>query len=907
MSLWTKLKYLLPSNRRAEERDMQEELSSIQELAGTRELGNLTLAAENARAVRTFAWLEHLAQDVRYALRSMMHAKAFTALAVLSLALGIGANTAIYSFMDSILLRPLPVRDPESLVIMKWRAKRFTSAARGFSNFTGGTFSDPQTGVTASIFPYPALRVFQDNTDVLSSAFCYFPADRLTVRVGDETEAIKGQFVSGNYFQGMNVSPAAGRLIFPEDDDVTTAAVAVLSQRFSQRRFGDPAAAVGQSIRIDGVPFTVIGGVPGGFFGAEPGWIPDVFVPMRAQVIIQQPASQASVLAQYENQNFYWIEIMGRLKAGVSLEQAQAVLAPQFARFAEGSVSTEKQREALPILAIQSGATGLDSLRYRYSKSLYVLMAMVMSILLIACANIANLLLARTSARRREIAVRLSIGASRLRLIRQLLTESVLLASLGGVLGIALAWWGISVLTLLLANGRENFTLHAGLNWNVLGVTLLLSVFTGLLFGLAPALRATRVDVMSSLKEVRVGFGERARSRFGFSRLMIVTQIAFSLLLLVAAGLFGRTLTNLHSIELGFNREDILLFTIRPRTAGYEGPALYSLYERLRERLTQIPGVNAVSLSSRPLPVGAGTAAPVTVSGIPLPDPDGNGRPQNIAALFTVGPRFFETMQIPVTQGRDFEVRDRAGAPRVAVVNQQLLKMLNSQDLLGRTLTVAMGQEIYEIVGVVQDARFFNMKDEFRPVVYFPYEQNTRWSGEMTFELRFSGRPLDHAGTVRQVVREVDSRLAVSDLKTQATHIDQAISQEIALARLCSIFAGLALVIACVGLYGTVSFNVARRTGEIGIRMALGAQRSRITWMVQREVLLLSIAGLAIGVPSALGGSRYIKSFLYGIQPNDPLSITLAVMILLLCGLIAGFVPAHRASKIDPMVAVRHE
>jgi predicted permease len=917
MRIWKKLQLLLPSRRRAEERDMQEELESLREMAEPHELGNLTLAAEDARATWTWLWFERLAQDLRYAGRSMLHDKTFTALAVLSLALGIGANTAIYSFTESILLRSLPVSDPASLVVMKWRAQNYTSAASsGMSFSTGGWYKDPQEGTIATQFPYPALEVFKRNTDVLSSAFCYYVEDRLHLTVDEATEVVRGQYVSGGYFNGMGVAPSAGRLILPDDDQPGAASVAILSHRFGQRRFGDPRQAVGRIVRINNKPFSVVGVAPPGFFGAEPGSVPDVYVPMHAQTVIESAGVVTSALAQHHlNPNYYWIEIMGRLKPGVSRAHAQAVLGPQFRSFVDATATTERQRTDLPELRIMDGSAGLDSIRRRYAKPVYVLTTMVGLILLIACANVANLLLARAMSRRREIAVRLSIGASRMRVVRQMLTESVVLSSIGGLLGLLFAWWGIRVLTLLLANGRENFTLHAELNWHVLGATLVLSALTGVLFGLAPALQATRVDVMPALKQSRTAAmaGPVRRRRVGLSQALVVAQIAFSLVLLVAAGLFAGTLSNLHAIETGFSRDDVLLFTIRARSAGYEGPALTRVYEVLRERLRQVPGVLNVSLSSRPLPAGGGTASQVTVVGAPPPPPSGPGElPREYAGLLSVGPTFFETMQIPLLAGREFDERDAAGATRVAVVNQRLVTVLGLENPVGTRIRTAGGPNTneHEIVGVVGDALFVRLKDGQRPMVYFSYLQGSgpaNSPASMTYEVRSAGNPLALASTIRQVVRQLDSRLAVSDVKTQAVHIDQEISQEITLARLCTWFAVLALIIACVGLYGTVAFNVSQRISEIGVRLALGAQRAGIVWLVLRSVLTLELVGLAIGVPAVLVGSRYLESLLFGIKPNDPVVVAAGILILLTAGLVASYVPARRASSVDPMVALRNE
>jgi predicted permease len=898
MSLARKLANLLPWKRRAEERDIREELETLREMAGPGALGNLTLAAEDARAVLTWTWIERLGQDVCYTLRSIRRQKIFATLVIVSLGLGIGASTAIFSFTESVLLRPLPVRDPEALVVMKWRANGYALASSGMSWSTGGSSFDPGTGTVSSIFPYPALKVFEDAGAVVDRAFCYFSANRLAVTATGETEPVKGLYVSGEYFVGMGVAPVAGRLIHAADDDPSSAGVAVISHRLSVRRFGEPDRAVGESIRINDKPFVVIGVVPHAFFGAEPGAIPDVYIPLRADSILES----AAAARKYPDEHFYWIEIMARLKPGVSAAAAQTALAPRFHQFVEATATTGEQRQDLPALVVQPGATGLDSLRRQYAQPIYILVAMVGLILMIACANIASLLLSRAAARRREIAVRLSIGASRTRVVRQLLTESVLLAAFGGALGIAVAWWGIGALTQLLANGRENFTLHAELNWIVLGVTLAVSVATGVMFGLAPAVQAARMNISPALKDVRGNVSDRWRGR-SLSRTLVVAQIVLSLVLLVGAGLFGRTLAKLHAIELGFDRDDVLLFAIRPSTIGYRGPELTALFERLREDLGRLAGVRSVTLSTAPLPMGGGTMAPVSIDDAPAATLRADGRPP-AAVLASVGPDFFTTMRIPLS-GRDFRSGDTSTAPKVAVVNQRLASMLGVANPIGRTLV--MDRDRFEIIGIADDALAFMLKEEKRPVAYFSYMQAPRPSGQMTYEIRTAGSPLALAGAVRHAVRDVDARLAIHDLETQAAHVDQGISTEITLARLCTAFAVLALIIACVGLYGTVAFNVARRTNEIGIRMTLGAQRRRIVWMVLRDVLVLTAVGVAIGVPLALAASRYVRSWLYGIEPHDPPAIGIAVVALLVCGVTAGLMPARRASRIDPMVAVRHE
>jgi predicted permease len=859
--------------------------------------GNLTLATEDARSALGRIWLERLAQDLRYGFRSLRQHRSFTLLVVLSLGLGIGANTAIFSFMESILLRSLPVRDPESLVVMKWRAKDYTIASSGISWSTGGSLREANRTVSSS-FPYPSLRVFQESADIVASAFCYFAAERLSVTSRDATDSVKGHYVSGNYFQGMGVAPIAGRPFSADDDASGSVPVAVLSEQFGRRRFGDVGTAVGQTIRVNDQPFTIVGIVPSAFFGAEPGATPDVYMPMHAYPLVEGGGGSGFV-----DDHFYWVEIMARLKPGVGFAQAQAVLAARFRQFAEGTATSERQRQDLPELVLQPGATGLDSLRRQYAQPIYVLMGMVGLILLIACSNVANLLLARATSRRREIAVRLSIGAGRWRVIRQLLTESVLLASIGGALGVALAWWGIDVMTALLSGGRDHFTLHAALNWRVLGATAGLSIVTGLAFGLVPALQATRLEIIPALKDVRSATPASTPRRLALGSWLIATQIALAMMLLVGAGLFGRTLANLHAIEIGFNREHVLLFTLRPSAVGYQGQPLYNLYEDLRARLGALPGVTSISLSSRPLPMGGGTMSQVSIDGVaPAQVPGGGRRPS--AVLASVGPGFFKTMQIPLA-GREFTAGDAAAAPKVVIVNRLFAKMFGLENAIGRSVT--MRNERFEIVGMADDAVAFALKEDRRPITYFSYLQTQAPPGSMTYELRTAGAPLGVAGVVRELLRQVDTRLAIHELKTQAVHVDQAISREITLARLGSGLAALALAIACVGLYGTVAFNVARRTNEIGIRMALGAPSGRIIRMVLAEVLLIASAGLAVGLGLSVLGSRYVKTLLYGIEPNDPGTIAMAVFVLLACGLLAAFPPARRAARIDPIKAVRQE
>src|SRR5438270_477453 len=610
-----------------------------------RRFGNVGLKHEESREIWMTRFWSELGQDIRYGCRTMTANKAFSALAILSLALGIGANTAIYSFMESILLRSLPV--------------------------------------------------------------------------------------------------------------------AVISFATSQNRFGGPQNAIGQPILVDNIPFTVIGVAPPEFFGVDPAVAPDLYLPLHTNVLLDG----AGAARMYGDGNFYWIEMMGRLRPGVSMAQAQAALAPRFHQWVATTAKTDGERAKLPALMLNPGAAGLGGLRREYSKPLYVLLTMVVLILAITCANIANLLLARAAARRREMAVRLSLGARRFRVVRQLLTESVMLASLGGALGVLFAIWGVRSLTLLLSNGRENFTLHAELNWSVLGVTAALSVVCGLLFGLAPAIQSTSPDVMPALKNGRGG-GPRRRAQ----HVLVVAQIAVSFLLLVAAGLFVRTLNKLHSVQLGYARENILLFSLNAHQAGHRAPEIATFYTDLRERFESIPGVSSATLSQSSI-ISAGSAGgayrgtmkigAVTIAG---------------AGVMVAGPRFLTTMQIPILAGREIDDRDQPGSTPVAVISERLARTyFGNENPVGRRITFQDEKRDLEIVGVSANLRYGGLKQESPMTVFAAASQFS--PDRVTYALRTLGDPLGYVRSVHEIVRKADSRIPVTNVITQAAEIDRTIGR----------------------------------------------------------------------------------------------------------------------------------
>jgi len=897
--LWHRLRFLL--HRGQFERDLDEEMRHHLALkaaeegspdAARRQFGNVVLLKEDSRAMWTWNFAEQFVQDIRYALRTMAVNRLFAAMAVLSLALGIGANTAIYSFMDAVMLRALPVSHPEELVVFKWTAKGRTTVVHSLH---GSNSEDDSGNSTSPNYPFAAFVSLGARNDKLTTLFAYANAWGLNLTAGGQAEVAGGLYVSGGFFTGLGVPPAAGRLISAEDDRTGAAPVVVIAYPYWQTRFAGKADAIGKTMLVNNMPVTIVGVTAPGFFGVDPGSNPPVFIPLHAAPSLSRhPAEEER--SDFFDKNFYWVEMMGRLRPGVSIEQAQAQMAARFHSFATGTAANKQETANLPALRLEEGGSGIDSLRREYSKPLFVLMA------------IANLLLARATARRHEIALRLSLGAGRWRIVRQLLTESLLLSVLGGLLGLLVAYWSIQSITWLIANGRDDFTLRAVLNLPVLGFTLALALLTGLVFGLVPAIQATKVDLTPALKETRASAPHGKLSRFGIcvgaSQFLVVGQVAVSLLLVVGAGLFVRTVSNLHSVQLGFNQENILIFSVNARQAGYKDAALASLYGNLLDRFRKIPGVRSGGLSDLPLVSYYWNGTGLRIPGTSL------GAKELNTCLLTVDPSFLSTMQIPIILGRGIEERDLA-SPRVAVVNQVFAdKFFANQSPVGRAIGIGDPKDAADIVivGVVRAAHYNSVQEkETPPVAYVPYTQSVAGLNQVFFELRTSGDPLALAGSVRRIVGRTSPGVPITDVNTQSHQIDQTIGQQRTFASLCTCFAVLALLIACVGLYGTMAYAVARRTGEIGIRMALGAARRNIIWMVMREVVALAVVGVAIGLAVALETTRFLESFLFGTKPNDPLAISISLVILTCACMAAGYVPAWRASQTSPMSALRNE
>ncbi len=845
-----------------------------------RRFGNRTLVKEEARDMDLLRWLEVLGQDLRYSARMLRKSPGFTTVAVLSLALGIGANTAIFSLIDAVMLKMLPVKNPQQLFALAHAGSKDTQ--------TGGN--------------YPLYERYRDHNDVFTGFTAAIP-DEFKISTANGVELALGQFATGNYHSLLGVPAILGRTLNHQDDRIRGGhPVAVISEGYWNRRYGRNPGVLGRSITLDGAPFTIIGVTAGEFYGLQPGLSMDITIPMAMKPAL----GDTHFLGAHDG----WtsLEIIGRLRPGVSEQQAGAaidVLYQQYMSESEnawitGQVRQDHWRKAvlLPV------SNGLAELRKKFSRPLLALMCMVGVVLLIACANVANLLLARATARRREIAVRLAVGAGRWRLIRQLLTESLLLGVLGGALGLLFAFWGSRFLLSFLSNGRTPLVLSVEPDFRLLLFTASLSVLIAVLFGLAPAVRATRLDLTPALKENSRGKGS-GRDRWAAGKLLVVSQIGLSLLLVAGAGLFVRSLQNLKNQDAGFHGKNVLLFTLDTRGAAFPKARLQSFYENLLTRLRTMPGVRSASYSMMsPLGTMAQIRALVVQGFVSRAEGDQS------AWANVISPGYFETLGITLVRGRDIGPRDIAGAPKVAVINETMARHFYGRtDPIGRRLDIgnrAAGAQI-EIVGVVRDAKQTNLRLEVPRMIYTPYLQSERLPGSLTAEVLTSGDPVALAAAAQAEVRSLSRDVVIDYVRTMSQQVDASLVQERLLAALSSFFGGLALLLACVGLYGTMAYGVARRSHEIGIRMALGAERRGVLWMVLRETLILAVIGVCVGVPAAIGLSRLVASFLFGLTATDPLVLAGSAILLIAIAVLAGYLPARRASRVDPMVALRYE
>ena len=805
----------------------------------------------------------------------------FTAVAVITLALGIGANTAIFGVVNAVMLRMLPAERPEELVLLTPLDERGLSY--GFS--------------------YPLFEAVRDHNHTLAGIFAS-SGGPMNVSVDGQAEMAPGggQYVSGSYFSTLGVRAVAGRTFTAEEDKAPgQQPVAVISYNYWKRRFARDSSAVGKTIYLNGHAFTIVGVTPPRFLGISTGASPDVTVPM-----MMYPQLNPGGLS-LNNRGSWWLGVMARLKPGVSAPQATADVNVALQQYLveDNSAEGRSQRTWGLRIELKPGAWG-RSLRSQPEarKGLGILMGLVGLVLLIACANIANLLLTRGAARQKEIALRLSIGAGRWRLVRQLLTESLLLALFGGAAGLLLALWGTEGLVKLVAQSAGP-TLDLFPDVRVLGFTAAVSLLTGVLFGLMPAFRVTRIELTTALKE-----GGQQRSvglvRNRLRSALVVSQMGLSLVLLVVAALFTRSLDKLLSVDLGFHPEHVLMLSVDPTLVGYQGARINMLYKSLLERLAAVPGVRSATLSQGGLLGGQYWTNRVTVPGY-TPPPG-----EEMEINFTpVGSRFFETAAIPVLVGRDFGPQDNESAPKVTVINETFARdFFRQAKPVGRTIGLGVNQNLgqFEIIGVVTDSKQGSMSERPAPVVYFPFLQiPPTLIGQMTLEVRTAAEPAAMTATVRKELLAVEKSLPIFGVKTLTQQVQDSLVEQRMVAMLTTLFGLLALLLAAVGLYGMISYSVARRTSEIGIRMALGAQRGDVTRLVLRDTMVVVSVGVAFGLAGALAAGRVVSSLLFGLAPTDLAAFAAATLLLAGVAAVVSYVPARRASRVDPMVALRHE
>ncbi len=755
----------------------------------------------------------------------------------------------------------------------------------------------------------------------MSSLFAFAPLYEQTVVVNEQAESSEVQAVSGNYFAGLGVQPALGRAITEADDSVTAPPVVVLSHSYWQGRFGANANVIGQQLKINNHSFTIIGVSPADFTGSlQVGQSPPLTVPLAVEPAL---LGEQTARVRADHPEMWWLHLMGRLKAGATVEQARESLKGTFQMLALEAIPPPKAETDVtnldakdyPQLTARSGSRGMMESRERLSFRIYGLFIVVAIVLLIACANVANLLLARGATRAYEISLRLAVGAGRWRLIRQLLTESVLLSVLGGLAGVLFALWGMQGL-MAVSDRHTDFIpteVDLRLNWRVLGFTFAVSLLTGILFGLAPALRATKADLSSVLRQSHQSTAYISR----LSKGLVVVQVALSLLLLIGAGLFIRTLHNLQQVKLGFNQENLLLFALDAQQGGYKDERLKEFYQQLFARLDYLPGVQSVTFARIPLISHYGWNTDIL-----LPGETEKNSGQHIANRQLVRENYFSTMEIPLLAGRAFNPQDTAQAPKVAIVNQAFgRKFLPNDSVLGKRVTDVDSKHELEIVGLVADTKYSSQRDEIEPLLYTTWQQERENIGGMNFALRVKGEPTQLTNAVRQAVHDLDSNLPLTDVTTQAIRSSESLGQERLFARLLTFFGVLALVLAVIGLSGVLAYSVAQRTNEIGIRMALGAQVSDVLRMVIWQGMKLVLVGLVVGaaggyVLKRLATSKYVTledwqrqlgEQLYGVSATDPWTFGVIALLLTLVALAACYVPARRATKVDPLVALRYE
>jgi len=857
------------------------------------DIGGIEKCSEECRDARRVNWMQDFFQDLRFALRMLRKSPVFTAVAVVTLALGIGANTAIFSLTDQILLRELPVPHPDQLVILRSPGPNH-----------GHTWSDVDQG--AQSFSYLMYKDLRERATVFSGLLA---CRETTVNVSGhgETQRANADLVSGNFFQTLEVQPALGRLLMPGDETASGAnTVAVLSYVYWSREFGADSSILNKPLTVNGIPLTVVGVTRKGFYGVQIGSTPDIFIPvtMKAQMA-------PNMLQKLEDRTDHWLPVMGRLKPGTTLARAEATLQPIYQPILESDAKLlklsgdELKRFISKPLLLMSGGHGRLVLQAGAQEPLLVLMSMVGLVLLIACANLAGLLVARGEARHREIGVRLAMGARRARLIRQLLTESLLIAIAGGVAGIALARWCSNAIMAAIPPGQGMLGFVRSLDLRVLWFAIVLTLATSILFGLAPAMRATRLDLQSVLKDQgsNVSAGP---SNLSLRKVLIVSQVALTAVLLAGAGLFARTLANLEHANLGVNTSHVLQFKVAPSLNGSTPAQTLAFADRARNEIAALPGVRSVSVSTTAIFDGDDSSSNFTPEGYSLRPGD------DIDALYDyIGPNYFSTMGIPLIAGREFGEADTATSPKVCIINEkQAQRFFVGRNPIGLHMTHGSGK-LYtsppmEIVGVVANSKWDDARSDIVPFLYMPYSQDANL-GHLAFYIRTERDPASMAASLGSLIHRLDSNLPVYNLRTLEEQVSSSMLNDRLVAGLSVSLALLAALLAALGLYGVLAYVVARRTREIGIRIALGAERADILRLVVGQGARLAVVGGAIGVVAALIAAQWVASLLFGVTAHDPLTFVGVVALLAIVAGAACYIPARRAMRADPMIALRYE
>ena len=847
--------------------------------------------------------------DLRHGARTLLHDKGWTTIVVLSLALGIGANTALFSAVNSLFLRKLQVRDPDTLVRLKWSGKNDMATDQSDYGFSG---RDANGLDVRSTFSYPMYRQFVADNRTMEDLFACAPVFyKVSVVIDGHADIATAFISSGNYYRVLGLTANPGRTLVPEDDQPTAPPVAVISARYWRVRFGGDPHVIGKAVLLNNAPVTIVGVISPDLIDVQQAVRegPDIAVPLAlvSQLANTPTAPGEPNIALLERPTYWWLQIMGRLKPGVTAAQVQANLETVFQHTARAGLDTylaslpadvrsdsrNRNRTEVPHLRVDSGSRGIYHVNTSDSRAVAILSVVVVLILLIVCANVANLLLSRAATRQKEISVRLSLGATRARLVRQLLTESLLLAAMGGALGMVVGRWGQQLLPV--TTGRV-----APLDWRVLMFVVAVTGLTGIFFGIAPALRATGMNVSATLKDTSRSV---AGSRSMLSRTLLVLQVAISIVLLIAAGLFLRTLQNLRNVDVGFNTRNLVIFRVSPMLNQYDDARTTGLYAQMLERLHSVPGVRSVALSNHPLLAGSRNSTLIFIKGRTY-----SSGPRDSINRLVISPNYFDTMEMLIRLGRGFTDRDDQKALKVAVINETAArKYFPNENPIGRHFgsTIETAGQL-EIVGMLRDAKYDSLRDPVPPTMYVPYLQQPR-TPQAVFQVRTAGDPASAIGAIREAVRQIDPNLPLMNLSTQVEQMEQRLQQERVFAQAYTLFGALALLLASIGLFGLMSYSVARRTNEIGIRMALGARGRDVLTLVMGESIMLVVIGVGIGLVTAVAASRLVAALLFGLAASDGLTMLGAVILMFLVSAIACYLPARRAARVDPLVALHYE